>query len=589
MVRQAGSEWLVTLQEADTYIVGVYEEVVGVEDIIVLTNSQYCVICDPLDANGVPQFGKRVLKRGPASFFLQAGESLESGIQSVFVLSAQEALLCVAKEGFTDRTGETPTRRAPGDRWLVFGPTDYTPPVEVDIIDRRKEIPLDQNEGIYVRDVQQGGIRAVVGESYMLQEYEELWEKDLPPQVEELLSDGGAPRDRTRVVSYRVPHNAAIQIYDYKAKQSRVIFGPELVLLAPDEQFTQLNLSGGKPKRNAQIRDLKLMLGPDYMTDILTVETADHARLSLKLSYSWRFDVDPTDEDARVGLFSVPDFVGDACKAVASRVRGAVASIPFDQFHKGSASIINSAVFGVDAEGMPGSELRFRSNGLVIDNVDIQSVEPVDQRTRDALQKSVQMAIEITTNSQEAAATHEAQRLAQEARGRLDRQKIEDQALAERSRSNLLALKAKTAAIESTGQATAEAKARAEAAEIEGAAAVTMAQLRADASTIESAAELERITSHQAAELEHQRALDDLEIEKAKKLAEIETTKFANVVESIGPQTLKKIAQAGPEMQARLLEGLGLEGYLVTDGQSPINLFGTANGMVGGLPAEYTQ
>jgi len=33
-------------------------------------------------------------------------------------------------------------------------------------------------------------------------------------------------------------------------------------------------------------------------------------------------------------LFSVPDFVGDMCKAIASRVRGAVASVSFDDFHK---------------------------------------------------------------------------------------------------------------------------------------------------------------------------------------------------------------------------------------------------------------
>ena len=46
----------------------------------------------------------------------------------------------------------------------------------------------------------------------------------------------------------------------------------------------------------------------------------------------------------------------------------------------------------------------FSTNNLVITSIDIQSVEPVDQRTRDALQKSVQLAIEITTNSQEATA-----------------------------------------------------------------------------------------------------------------------------------------------------------------------------------------
>ena len=55
----------------------------------------------------------------------------------------------------------------------------------------------------------------------------------------------------------------------------------------------------------------------------------------------------------------------------------------------------------------------------MITSIDIQSVEPVDQRTRDSLQKSVQLAIEITTNSQEAAARHEAERLEQEAKGNI--------------------------------------------------------------------------------------------------------------------------------------------------------------------------
>ena len=44
-----------------------------------------------------------------------------------------------------------------------------------------------------------------------------------------------------------------------------------------------------------------------------------------------------------------------------------------------------------------GGELFFPNNGLTITNVDIQAVEPVDQRTRDSLQKAVSLAIEITT------------------------------------------------------------------------------------------------------------------------------------------------------------------------------------------------
>ncbi len=43
---------------------------------------------------------------------------------------------------------------------------------------------------------------------------------------------------------------------------------------------------------------------------------------------------DKKDEEESAKIFSVPDFVGDACKAIASRVRGAVAGVKFDDFHK---------------------------------------------------------------------------------------------------------------------------------------------------------------------------------------------------------------------------------------------------------------
>ena len=48
----------------------------------------------------------------------------------------------------------------------------------------------------------------------------------------------------------------------------------------------------------------------------------------------------------------------------------------------------------------------------------------------------------------------------------------------------------------------------------------------------------------------------------------------------LGRETIAAMARAGPEMQAKLLQGLGLKGFLVTDGKNPINLFNTAQGMV---------
>lgn len=583
--RKAGEEWLVTLKMTEAHVPDVYEKVVGEVPITVLSSRQYCVVLDPI-IDGKQAMGKRLLRKGEATFFLNPGEKLEAGIQNVHVLDSQEALLLRAREAYADHK--------PGDRWMIYGPTDYVPPVEVEILEKRRKIPLDENEGIYVRDIKTGKVSSVVGQSYMLSPYEELWEKELPATVEALLagvsgSEAEAAasaaaagkktgRDRTRVVTYRAPHNSAIQIYDYKSKQARVVFGPELVMLGPDEHFTVLSLSGDKPKRPHVIKAVALQLGPDFMTDIVVVETADHARLSLKLSYNWHFEVtDRKNAEQTALLFQVPDFVGDACKAIASRVRGHVAQVAFDEFHRYSATLIRKAVFD-DSNDV----LRFANNNLVITNVDIQSVEPVDQRTRDALQKSVQLAIEITTKSQEAAARHEAERREQEARGLLERQKIIDEAEAEKAKKDLLQLQAQSAAVESTGQATAEAKARSEAAAIEGEAAVKQAELQAQAAKIKSESALATNKALQEAQIAHQKALNSLEVTRARELASIESSKFKNIVNSIGPDTIRSIAQAGPEMQAKLLQGLGLKSFLITDGNSPINLFNTAQGLIGG-------
>ena len=73
----------------------------------------------------------------------------------------------------------------------------------------------------------------------------------------------------------------------------------------------------------------------------------------------------PGDVESASKLFSVPDFIGFACREVASRIRGAVAAVPFEQFHKYSTEIIRAGVFGKDKDGNIREELSFRANNLV--------------------------------------------------------------------------------------------------------------------------------------------------------------------------------------------------------------------------------
>ncbi|CAF4391454.1 unnamed protein product, partial [Adineta steineri] len=145
-------------------------------------------------------------------------------------------------------------------------------------------ISIEVNTKLFCGNTSRLLIRSVIGNTYLLTENEELWEKDLPAQVEQLivldpryfedktgLPSTIPPRDKSRVITYRVPHNACVQIYDYKSKKARIIFGPELVMLGPDEQFTVLNLSGEKPKAPNKIRAICLLLGPEFSSDIVTM------------------------------------------------------------------------------------------------------------------------------------------------------------------------------------------------------------------------------------------------------------------------------------------------------------------------------
>lgn len=52
------------------------------------------------------------------------------------------------------------------------------------VLEKRKSIPLDSNEGIYIRDNRDGSIRAEIGKTYMLKAHEELWEMPLDETVE---------------------------------------------------------------------------------------------------------------------------------------------------------------------------------------------------------------------------------------------------------------------------------------------------------------------------------------------------------------------------------------------------------------------
>lgn len=232
---------LITRTDVEAYIPSVCEEIVAIVQSTTLTARQYAVILNPTDTHGTSQPGCRRLVRGPASFMLAPGETLERGVQDACCLAADCGLVLRAAAAFedTDSDGAT-TLRAPGERWLVRGPAVYVPPVDAEVLAVRCAVPLEDSAGVYVRNVCSGAVRVVSAETvaastYMLTANEELWEKPLPFAVEALLQaampNPAAARDPTRVVTFSVPHNCATQVFDSKEQRARVVFGPALAAL----------------------------------------------------------------------------------------------------------------------------------------------------------------------------------------------------------------------------------------------------------------------------------------------------------------------------------------------------------------------
>jgi major vault protein len=82
-------------------------------------------------------------------------------------------------------------------------------------------------------------------------------------------------------------------------------------------------------------------------------------------------------------------------------------------------------------------------------------------------------------------------------------------------------------------------------------------------------------------EVKMQEEMLDVEINSKRELAKIEIDQFKKTVDAIGAETIVQMARAGPETQAKLLKGLGLQGYMIVDGKHTMNLMNTANGLLG--------
>lgn len=175
-----------------------------------------------------------------------------------------------------------------------------------------------------------------------------------------------------------------------KTGKRRVERGPTTVLLDYDETLEVMELSTSKPKTTDKLlRVPYLCVENNKVSDIINVETKDHVKLSVYLSYQVNFEGDP------LKWFSVSNYVKLLCDHARSILKGAIRKNTVEEFYADSTAIIRDLLLGKSAEGKrPG--LAFPQNGMRVDDVDVLKVELLDERIKPLLDNAQHEAVKTS-------------------------------------------------------------------------------------------------------------------------------------------------------------------------------------------------
>lgn len=143
--RKAGTQWLVKRDDCEVFIPDVYEEVVNSNvPLTVLSSRQFCMVVDPV-VEGKQNFGTKELRKGPDTFFLNPGERIDV-TQSVQLIAREEYIKLQANEGFVSDK----IKRKPGDKWIIYGPSEVWMTDEITQVDRGRAFLVIEPLGIYL-------------------------------------------------------------------------------------------------------------------------------------------------------------------------------------------------------------------------------------------------------------------------------------------------------------------------------------------------------------------------------------------------------------------------------------------------------
>ncbi len=362
---------------------------------VVLGEKEFCVL---IDADG-----KREIKVGPARVFPGPYDTFmtkgsRNRVYDAYELLPQRALWLrvISPIARPDLERKLPrgfklegAEYYPGDELLLTGvSTFFFPFNEVEVLSPEtgeaivgnehhrvfiEAIGIDQKSGIYVRDLSTGEVRLVRGkQSYLVDPRKEVQiTRTVPTDGWNLWIGANEPHKHTIApittpwaVSVAVPHNTAVLATSAAAQ--RVIEGPCVELLDYEETLVPLSLSTGTPKGDAQpLRTCFLRTVGNRISDVISVETSDFVRISIKISSSVTFVRGKSDH-----WFNHENYIQLICDHLRSIVRSRARALSLSQLWPQIPALVRDTILGARGEaGRPGRA--FDEIGATVHEVEV--------------------------------------------------------------------------------------------------------------------------------------------------------------------------------------------------------------------------
>jgi major vault protein len=173
-----------------------------------------------------------------------------------------------------------------------------------------------------------------------------------------------------------------------KTGERRVEVGPTTILLNYDETLEVLELSMGKPKTTDNLlKTVYLRVKNNKVSDIITCETSDHVKVTIKVAYIVNFEGDSKK------WFDVENYVKQLCDHARSILKGLAKKTRVEQFYSDYLPIIRDGILGGKPDSGTRPGLFFPENGMRVSEVEVLDVSIEDKEVAKLISQAQQAIV----------------------------------------------------------------------------------------------------------------------------------------------------------------------------------------------------